>query len=281
MQKILVPFDFSLQSTSAFSYALDIVQKSKGEIHLLHVIELPVIHDSLLMPVLTFEEQFMQDLKKNASKNFTKIINKHGSENKNIKTQIEFGSIHQLIIDYIEQHKIDMVIMGTKGSGGLRELLVGSNTEKIVRKSSVPVIAVKKYIPNDSVKDIVFPNTLDTEGQEDLILKVKELQNFFDAKLHIVWINTPLLFKSDTETQQRLTAFAKRFMFKNYTLNIFNHQNEEQGILHFTNMIKGDLIALGTHGRTGMAHILSGSLAEDLVNEVSYPVWTYMLKAKE
>ena len=57
MKKILVPCDFSKQAINAYRFALDIAAQSKGTILLLHVIELPVLHDSVLMPVLNFEEE--------------------------------------------------------------------------------------------------------------------------------------------------------------------------------------------------------------------------------
>jgi len=278
MKKILVPYDFSEQSSSAFRLAADIAKNSKGELHLLHVVELPVLHDTVLMPVLSFEEALLKELREAATKKFEKLIAKYGGELKKIITKVEFGATHRMLLDYAEEQEIDLIIMGTKGASGLKEMTIGSNTEKIVRRSPVPVISVKGTVKGDAIKSIVFPNTLDTENQEDLVMKVKALQNFFKATLHIVWVNTPLNFTPDTETYARLKAFAKRFMLKDFTINVFNYSNEEAGILHFTEQIKGNLIAMGTHGRRGIAHVLSGSLAEDVVNHVGFPVWTYTIK---
>jgi hypothetical protein len=63
-----------------------------------------------------------------------------------------------------------------------------------------------------------------------------------------------------------------------YTINVFNHPNEESGIIEFTKMVKGDLVAMGTHGRKGLRHIMLGSLAEDVVNHTESLIWTYALK---
>jgi hypothetical protein len=167
--------------------------------------------------------------------------------------------------------------MGSHGASGLREVFVGSNAEKIVRKSPIPVLVVKDFFKG-SITDIVFPNTLDLDDQEDLVMKVKALQSFFKAKLHIVWINTPINFTSDYITIDRLIAFAKRFMLKDYSVHVFNHPDEEEGILRFSKMIKADMIAMGTHGRKGLAHILNGSLAEDIVNHTDKLIWSYKLQ---
>ena len=69
MKKLLVPCDFSQQALNAFQFALDIAAKSpNSSVHLLHVVELPVLHDSVLMPVLSFEQDLMEEL------NHSKII---------------------------------------------------------------------------------------------------------------------------------------------------------------------------------------------------------------
>lgn len=277
MKKILVPCDFSKPAISAYRFALDLAQQSKGAVHLLHVIELPVLHDTVIMPVLNFEEELLKDLRENSTSRFKKITEKYRIENVKVTTAVKFGAVSRMINDYIVDEKIDLVLMGSQGASGLRELFIGSNAEKMVRNSPVPVLVMKDYFKGP-IKNIIFPNTLDTEHQEDLVMKVKALQDFFKAHLHIVWINTPLNFTSDIKTNQRLEAFAKRFMIKNYTASVFNSPDEERGIIEFSNTVKANLIAIGTHGRKGISHLLNGSLAEDVVNHGKGLVWTYSLK---
>lgn len=277
MKKILVPCDFSTPAVNAYRFALDIAAQSKGTIHLLHVIELPVLHDTVIMPVLNFEQELLKDLKQNAETQFKKIADKYKSGDVKVTSTIQFGSVFRVVEDFIKKESIDLVLMGSHGATGAREFLIGSNAEKMVRKSPVPVLVMKDHYKGP-IKNIVFPNTMDTENQEDLVMNVKALQYFFKAHLHLVWINTPLNFTSDTITHERLKAFAKRFMLKDFTISIFNHTDEERGIIEFSNSIKGDLIAMGTHGRKGISHLVNGSLAEDVVNHYKGLVWTYSLK---
>lgn len=277
MKKILVPCDFSKPAIDAYRFALDVAAQSKGTIHLLNVIELPIMHDTVLMPVLNFEEQLLKDLRENAVTRFGKITDKYQSAGVKVVVKTVFGSVSRMIQDYITEETIDLVVMGSHGASGAREFFIGSNAERVVRNSPAPVLIIKDYYKGP-IKNIVFPNTLETENQEDLVMKVKALQHFFKAHLHLVWINTPLTFTSDTRTNERLQAFAKRFMLKDYTISIFNHTDEERGILEFSDSIKGDLIAMGTHGRKGIARLVNGSLAEDVVNHTKGLVWTYSLQ---
>lgn len=276
MKRILVPCDFSKPAVNALRFASDIAREAKAAIHLLHVIELPVLHDSILMPVLNFEEQLLKELRDNAQECFRKLEQRYKAEGVKIVPVVEFGSVSSMIQQYIRKQSIDLVIMGSHGANGLREVFVGSNAEKIVRHSTAPVLVIKDLYKGP-IKNIVFPNSLETEHQEELTMKVKALQSFFKARLHLVWINTPLNFSSDSATRERLTAFAKRYMLKDYTINIFNHPNQEEGILEFARSVKGDLVAMGTHGRKGISHLVNGSLAENVVNHYKGLVWTYSL----
>ncbi|HEX7016575.1 MAG TPA: universal stress protein [Cyclobacteriaceae bacterium] len=277
MKKILVPCDFSLPSVSAYRVALDIAQMSGGEIHLVNVIELPVLHDTVLMPVLSFEEALLQELRERAEKQFEKLRKKYAGDFEDIILSVLYGNISIMLLQYIEEHDIDLVVMGTKGATGVREALIGSNTEKIVRRSPAPVLAVKKYQPASDIKDIVFPTSLQAD-HPDLVTKVKALQKFFDATLHVLYINTPTNFTSDSTTNKRFNDFVKKHGLRNVTTNIYNDRYEEAGIINFAQSINAGLIAMGTHGRKGLAHILSGSLTEDVVNHVDCPTWTYMIK---
>jgi nucleotide-binding universal stress UspA family protein len=272
MKKILVPCDFSEPSTHAFRLAALIAKESDGEIHLLHVGELPVMYNEAV--VMSFEKSYMDDLKVKAEKNFKRMIDKWGEE-LTVKTRVEFGGLLPTIRETAKKIKADVLVVGTHGATGLKEYTIGSNTEKIVRTVDIPVIAIKN--PPKAVKNIVFPTIPDLD-QEELTMKVKELQDFFKASVHVLFVNTPATFKRDIVSKPALAAFAKRFMLKNFTLNIYNDISEEEGIINFSKDVKADLVVMRTHGRRGLAHIAMGSIAEDVVNHIECPIWTYKVK---
>ncbi len=276
MKKILVPCDFSEPSVQAFRFAVELAEKSNGVIELLHVIELPVLHDTVLMPTLSFEEAFIKDAKASAEKNFAKLTNKYAKEGPEVFGNVAFGPVMPTIEDIAKEKKIDLIVMGTHGASGLKEYLVGSNTEKIVRRSNVPVIAVKKSTKLSSIKNIVFPIVPDMD-LEVLTQKVKQLQNFFGATLHVVFINTPGLFRKSSVIMPELRKFAKRFMLKDFTLSIYNDIDEEEGVRNFVTEVKGDMVAIATHGRRGIGRLMTGSIAEDVVNHIECPIWTAKL----
>lgn len=266
MRKILVPCDFSEPAVNAYRQALDVAAQSRGEIHLLHIID---------QARTTDETGSEEKQRSKAETQFKNLI--QGSKQEHLKTkfEIKLGSIADVIQDYIKANDIDLVIMGSTGASGLKEIFIGSNAEKVVRQSEVPVLIVKNYY-GQPINRIVFPNTL--EHQEDLVMKVKDLQHFFNAKLCLVYINTQFGLGNEAATHQHLQEYANRYMLTDYSINVFSNESIEKGIIEFTKMVSGDMIALGTHGHKGIVHLVKGSIAEDIVNHVGCPIWTYRMK---
>jgi hypothetical protein len=182
-----------------------------------------------------------------------------------------------MIREYIRDNKIDIVVMGTKGASGWKEFIVGSNTEKVVRLSTVPVLAIRKAPSLESIKNIVLPSTLEL-NQTEFMDEVKNLQEFFNARLHVVLLNTPMNFRRDADSWNLLEDFADFYHLQNYQLHIYNEAFESDGITRFSKDIGADLIAMGTHSRRGLSHLMTGSITEDVVNHVEIPIWTFTLK---
>lgn len=274
MKKILVPCDFSDSAIQAFKFAIEVANQGKGEIILLNVVELPVIHENIMVPTFSFEDSYLKEMKERADKDFVKMKTKWAKDGPKVSAFVQYGAPTPTISSFVKDQKIDLIIMGTKGASGLKEFFVGSNTEKMVRWSPVPVIAIKKSTKSSSIKNIVFPSTLH-KNEEALTMRVKELQSFFKAKLHVLYVNTPANFRTDVVTRQMMKDFAKRFMLKDYTLNVYNDLSEELGVTNFIKEINGDMVAMSTHGRKGLNHLMSGSIAEDVVNHIECPIWTW------
>jgi len=276
MQQIVVPCDFSQTAINAFRFAVQMASQTGGDICVLHVVELPVLVDGLVVPVVNFDAEFVRELKEKAESRYHSLVERYNPAGVSVQFCIEEGPVVATIRSYALEHHVDLIVMGSHGASGFRDLFIGSNAGKMVRKSPVPVLIIKDYVEGP-VKNIVFPVALIDDEEGDFIERVKDLQRLFSAHIHIVWINTPLRFSADPDTFKRLSDFARRFRMENYSIAVFNHFNEEEGIIEFSGRIKGDLIAMGTHARRGISYLVNGSVAEDIVNHGKIPVWTCSL----
>lgn len=281
MKKILVPTDFSEQAEYALEVAYDIAKKSDASIMLLNVVESPgggASFDTMggASTIDPMDNVFIVEMIDNMKKKMDEVVNDPRYNDIVLEHEVRVGNPFTSISSDVVKHDVDLVVMGSKGSSGVEEVLIGSNTEKVVRRAKCPVLTVKNKIDINKVKDIVFASDFKDE-QEEVIKELTKFQKLFDAKLHMVKINTPNNFGSDREINKQMQNFVDKVNVENFTLNIYNDVVEEDGIIYFADDIKADMIALATHGRTGLMHLLSGSIAEDVVNHSKRPVWTYRI----
>lgn len=277
MKRILVPCDFSPTAQQAYTFALDLANKLDAEVYVLRVIAVPFIHESYSFePPLWLNRPLWKELEKEATQSFQEMKGAH-SRQQLVTLRIVEGAVTPTVIHFIDKEKIDLVVMGTHGSSGFDEIMFGSNTEKVVRSSKVPVFAIRKAVDISSIKNIVFPTDLN-QREPGFIDKLKELQLLFGAKIHILSVNTPYNMRAAKTTLVQVEEFAKHYSIQNYTANTRSALTEEVGIIDFTEEIKADMVAIATHGRRGLAHLFSGSIAENTMNHIACPIWTSTLR---
>jgi nucleotide-binding universal stress UspA family protein len=159
-------------------------------------------------------------------------------------------------------------------------MIIGSNTEKVVRKSHCPVLTMHNKPASKDFKNIVYATSMDKD-EEVFSRVIRTTQKLYDATIHLVRINTPGNFQRDVVVTKYMQDFAKKLQLKNFTINVFNDVSEEEGIIYFADSIDADLIAMATHGRTGFAHVLAGSIAEDVVSHSKRPVLTFVTQRRK
>ena len=276
MKQILVPYDFSKVAEHALNFACQIADKSEGNILLLNVIDHPTPDSFKTMGIQNedpMEQLYIKKMYEMVQGKLNEVVSGAKYADEKIATKIQLGNPYHTIIDQITEENVDLLIVGTEGAEGLNEFFVGSNTEKIVRKASCPVISVSDQFALEPIEKIVFAS--DFMNTDDFFIeKVKSLQAMMDAQLNIVKINTPASFTSTRHDLKQMNEFVEKYGIENCTVEIYNYKNEEDGIIFYAEDIGADMIALGTHQRRGVGHFLAGSIAEDVVNHAKVPVWT-------
>ncbi|MAY22544.1 MAG: universal stress protein UspA [Flavobacteriaceae bacterium] len=272
MKHILVPTDFSPQAENALKVAVQMAQKNDSEIFLLHSMEMP-LHLANANTGALPEALFFIKL---AEKQFSEIMQKPYLKGIKIHETIGHGEIYDDIKEAVKKNSIDLIVMGSHGASGFKEMFIGSNTEKVVRTSEVPVLVIKNEHPNFNVDDFVFATDFSEECKKPFSVANKFAKSF-GAQLHLLYVNTPTGFKTSSQAKEIMENFVKGLGAENYTLNIYNDTSVEKGILGFAKDHDVQLIGMSTHGRKGIAHFFNGSISEDLVNHANMPVMTFKI----
>ncbi len=281
MKRILVPTDFSEQAASALHLAAEIAKKGNIELVLLHVVEIPGQQPSFNVTGDVshgdgMEGVFVMKMLEKGKAQLRETSESAVLEGVNVRTELKAGNAYYNISTIVNELEPDLIVMGTSGSSGMEEILIGSNAEKVVRNASCPVLTLKDKISLSELNNVLFASSLkhDDSGIINSLKKILELSN---AKIHLLKVNTPNNFESSSSMHKKMDKYMKDYGL-DAERHVYNASNEEEGILDFTKENNIDLIAMGTHGRKGLMHLLSGSIAEDVVNHSKRPVLTFKIE---
>lgn len=273
MKKIIVPTDFSIQAENALRVAADIARENNGEIFLLHQLDLPLHlanNSSSSMP----EAVFFMKLAKNK---FDELLKADFLDGVTIHGDVETGAAFSGIMETVKRHNADLIVMGSHGTEGMKNMFMGSNAEKVVRNSEIPVLIVKDRKNKLVVNEFVFATDLNPNDTSAL----KEAAAFAEntnCNLHLLYVNTPSNFLSSRQAEEKVAEYLKNVNIVPAEYAIYNDTSVEEGVFNYTKDVKGDIIGMANHGRTGLSHFFNGSVSEDVVNHSSLPVITFRVK---
>ncbi|MFT6845457.1 MAG: nucleotide-binding universal stress UspA family protein [Flavobacteriales bacterium] len=285
--KILVPIDFTSFSENAALAALSLAQKTKGEVHLLTAISVPLdwafttmgagVGSGIPSDLFLTETPNFDENKVKVNEQLTTFANSLPKNDVTIKTETTIGFPWEQITQYADNHKVDLIVMGTHGASGLNELFVGSNAEKIVRYAECPVLTLHGEENNINFKNMVFASSFFGETAKSFPQIVK-LANIFDSHIHLLKVITNSSFETTRYSTKVIEDFIAPFNLTNYSIHTCNETSVEKGVLNFAEDTDADLIAIETHGRKGLIHMFIGSIAEDITNHAKRPVLTVKIE---
>jgi nucleotide-binding universal stress UspA family protein len=265
MDKIIVPIDFSQYSEYALETAAILAKRNNADLLVLHMLELD--QGSLISSGEDQDQQMVFYLKL-AEQKFEEYLNKDYLKGITITPIVKHFKVFSEVAEVAKEHNADMIVMGSHGASGLSEIFVGSNTEKVVRYSEIPVLVVKQK-----------PDKLDFDIVEMIEPYIKARHLFSNLKL--IHVNVPGEgFKSSLEIEKTVASFLQTADGNLDKLNDVHYTSDytvEKGILNASNLLGADLIAVPTHGRKGLAHFFSGSVSEDVANHATLPVITFKI----
>ncbi|MEM8998959.1 MAG: universal stress protein [Bacteroidota bacterium] len=273
MKSIIVPIDFSISSEMALKVAAKLAAKNEAELYVLHMLELS---PSIMANTDYIPQEHLIHLVKVTEKRFAEFLDKPYLKGLKIIPVIKHYKVLGEINEIAEKHDVDLIVMGSQGTDGLEELFVGSNTERVVRHSDVPVLVVKGEVKDFKAERFVFA----CDFKEENIHALKKAIGFskmLDAQLQLVYINTPADdFLSTEDAYNRISKFLNVARL-GLEVDIYNDYTVEKGILNYAETKGADFIGIPTHGRKGLAHFFMGSIGEDVANHSEIPVVTFKI----
>lgn len=261
--KILVPTDFSDCARTASEVALEIARQLQAEIIFLHLHETP---GKAHVPAIEATDPKIGQTKALLEE----WVNRATRKNLTAKQMLVTHQGGDEIENYIKPLQVDMVVMGSHGATGIRKFIIGSQTQRVVRQSSAPVLVIKQKPASNTFGNMLYATTLN----EDITDALKQIEKFaiaFKSRIHMLYVQYPEKGMSQAEAEQLLRNAGKQFSEISFTYNCITTNDPEWGIGKIAREMQADVIVLTTAIKTG-GLFFSHKLAEDLVNQESLPV---------
>ncbi|MGQ3414216.1 universal stress protein [Natrinema sp. LN54] len=285
---ILVPTDGSEHAVRAAEHALAIARWFDAPVHLLTVVDVAAAGG--LFNAGGVDEEFVARLEEDGAAAIERM-EAIATEGDDIRSAIRRGYPPEEILEYADEHGIELIAMGTHGRTGVNRYVAGSVTERVVRQSPVPVLTARATDREESVgnyDEILLP----TDGSDAAAAAVEHglaIAKRADARVHALNIvdvsnlaasphvaaPSDLLDAFESEGEAATEAVATRARDADVdAVTAVREGLPATGLVEYADENDIELIAMGTHGRTGLERYLLGSTTERTVRHADVPVLT-------
>ncbi|HWB86593.1 MAG TPA: universal stress protein [Bryobacteraceae bacterium] len=280
---ILCPVDFSEFSEKAYDYAYSLARHYKAKLFILHVVEpLIPVYRGYLSPTFVDDVCARQDA--DAQEQMQNLEARQKSEKVESEALVQWGFVPDSIISFAEEHKVDLIVMGTHGRRGLDRLTMGSTTERVLRKAPCAVLAVRQ-----PMWDFVRPASLEdpvrlrkvlcctdfSESSPRALEYAFSLASQYQAEvtvLHVIEHG-----KDDPEAREQATKCIEEVIppeVRNWATvvpYVRTGKPYQEINLHAT-QTQSDLIVMGVRGRNALDIALFGSTTSRVIQLGPCPV---------
>ncbi|KAF2516337.1 universal stress protein [Flavobacterium salilacus subsp. salilacus] len=276
MKNILFPTDFSETANAAFTYALKFADIFEADIIVLHVYSLPIVEPPVLpgaakevfdIVAHNQEEKFEEEIKK-----LEKIAKKIKPERIKLRNILMGGDLTYSINEVCNDENVDLIVMGTTGASGIKEIFLGSNTATVIANAKTTVLGVPVEAEfHHQIKNIVFTTQYkeeDGEALEQLVEIAKRIGANISC-LHIKNDDDP------SDIDEKINEW--KMLYKNENIDFFNISGDhiEQTILDFIENQQIDMVAMLKHKRSFFESLFHRSLTKKMAYHSKVPILVF------
>lgn len=269
MKQILFPTDFSDNSEHALPFAMEVARLFDSELTLFNTYQLPYSKSNLLV---SFQDRMKIDSEQELNQLVTKIAGIEKYKDLVVHTASRSGGFVSLIPKMAKACESNLIVMGTKGASGIKEMFIGSNTLEVMQTSHCPVLAIPENAVLKRLEKIAFATDF------RLIKNPEQLKPLFDIARKL---NAPIEFvnvlrKEDGEFDEQK---AKQAIFldglaTDIKTSTFFITNEDiiDGLSEYINEVKPDLLSMLSRSHTLFERMFTKSITNKLSFRTEIPL---------
>jgi len=286
IDRILCPIDFSEFSVIAYDYAQSLAWHYRATLLLEHVTE------SLtpMYPYYAFPDAYIeisQQLRTHAEQQLQDFAKTHARRGIQPECSVHEGAVANVILDLAEAQAVSLIVMGTHGLRGIQRVMLGSVTDKILRKAHCPVLAVRKPVHDQvtqaGLPDVIRPERMlcctDFSDQSERALEYAvSLATEYGAELTLLHVLEGVAGSADIQNEiaKAMESLEKRISpetrGKCKTKTVVRIGKPYQQIIELALESRTDLVIMGVRGRNALDIAVFGSTTYRVVQLGPCPV---------
>ncbi len=271
MKNILLPTDFSENSMNAIEYAIELFKNETCKFYVLHTYS-PTIYDPEIFMLEQAEYMLEEIYKKNAVKKLNRLIKKvekTAGENHNFVPVALFNLLVPAIRDIVAENNIYMVVMGTKGATGAREVLWGSNTVHALKNLRCPLLIVPQKYIYKKPKQLLMPTDFDFDYPLEVLKPVRKICRDNDSKLHVLHVLSSDRLDDKKANSKKL--LARELTSVQHVFHTIESRSLVKAILEFEKDNDIDLLVMVNNKHSFFRNLLFSSAVNQIGFRTSNP----------
>jgi nucleotide-binding universal stress UspA family protein len=283
MKKLLVPTDLSPIAELGLKLAVEIAKRSGAVVSLVNFTSHPFGKTFTAMGEVESKVDdegnlyALQLLQANKAK-LEALAERYNSEGVSIQFSIVDDELKNGIDEYLQDEKVDLIVMGTSGKESAQEIFTGNHTEQVIRISSCPVLSVRDGFAIENFKNMVVAVNVIQDSQASAGLNtLRHLADCFDSHVHLVHVRDRAS-DSPPILDEYFKSMAEAAGLRHYFVTLLEADDPAEAVIAFARDVKAGLIAVIKNSKDGIFRIFSNHFSDRLVKEVGRPVFTFNLQ---
>jgi nucleotide-binding universal stress UspA family protein len=187
---------------------------------------------------------------------------------------VKGSSFNDTVRKEAKRLRTGLIVMGTKGAGGLKKVVMGSNTTSIIEISHVPVLAVPEHAAYKSIRNIVYASDLKNLEKELKILA--PYVEKFNCTVHLLHIISS--GKDVDAIEEKIEKAMKKVGYKNYVTLVLVDEDIDGAIDQYVSVAKADLLTMFTHQLSFYEKLFDRSITRKMAFHSKIPLLAFKQK---
>jgi len=267
MKKIIVPTDFSSAAKNALDYAINLAKSYQAEIYLLNAYSMPHSGSAVMIDV---SDVLKKDSTGKLDEESARVEN--SLDGLTLKTFSQNGSVAMVISQVAEHINADLIVMGTTGATGLKEVFIGSNTADLIKGTKLPIIAVPAESSNKTIAKVAVSVDLHHLEAASVFDPLKDILEANKASLKMINIADNMKSIDPVNFVDEAVDIDNMFFGIEHSFKFLEGKDIEEEILAYTKDENIDLLVVVTRKRNFFERLFHKSMSKKLTMHSSVPI---------